>query len=69
MKIQTITTGFDQNAGLILFGLGDDNKVYRWNALVGGWEPNWNVQQPTVAASANRNQRRAAAKKGGTKRK
>lgn len=24
-------------------GLGDDNKVYRWDYGNGGWVPNWNT--------------------------
>ena len=67
MKILNITTGFDPAIGLILFGLGDDNKVYRWDAVIGGWQANWNTQ-PSVARNtaptpANRAVRRAAGKK------
>lgn len=45
MKIQTMTAGFDPQRGPMLFGLGDDNKVYLWDAGIGGWRPNW-FEQP-----------------------
>lgn len=52
MKVQSITTGFDPGIGLILFGLGDDNKIYRWDAVIGGWQPNWNTQPAVARAPA-----------------
>jgi hypothetical protein len=58
MKIQSITTGFDQQVGLILFGLGNDNKVYRWDAVIGGWQPNWNTQ-PAVDRAKSHGQGKA----------
>jgi hypothetical protein len=54
MKIVTMTTGFDQQRGTMLFGLGDDNKVYLWDAGIGGWRPNW-FEQPANVKQAARN--------------
>lgn len=27
----------------VVFGLGDDNKCYFWNAAMCGWQANWDV--------------------------
>lgn len=69
MKILSITTGFDPGIGLILFGLGDDNLVYRWDAKLGGWAKNWFEQKPLMAPNAPERERAAAARKAAGKRK
>lgn len=69
MKILSITTGFDPGIGLILFGLGDDNMVYRWDAKLGGWQKNWFDQKPLQAPNAPERERAAAARKAAGKRK
>jgi len=69
MKIVSITTGVDPQVGLILFGLGDDNMVYRWDAKLGGWQKNWFEQKPLMAANAPERERAAAARKSAAKRK
>lgn len=66
MKIISMTSGYDPQTGLKLFGLGDDNKVYIWDARLGGWHPNWFLQspaQPAAPAPANRAARRSAGSK------
>lgn len=69
MKILSISTGFDPQRGVLLFGLGDDNKVYLWDATIGGWRPNWFEQKPLMAANAPERERAAAARKAAGKRK
>lgn len=41
-----------------LIGLGDDSKMYFWDATLGVWKPNWVQAQPI----ANRQARRAGKK-------
>ncbi len=64
MKVISITASPDiKSGGTNLFGLGDDNKVYCWNAIIGGWTKNWNENQPVIVNTEARAQRRAAASK------
>lgn len=53
MKILSISTGFDPQRGPMLFGLGDDNKVYLWDANIGGWRPNW-FEQPAAKKTTSK---------------
>lgn len=65
MKIISVTASPDiKTGGTNLFGLGDDNKIYCWNALLGGWQKNWEEPKPVVQQD-NRQGRRAKAKKRG----
>lgn len=62
VKITSISTGLTQN-GSIVFGLGDDGRVYMWTANEGGkWLPNWNVEAPAVEGNPDPAPRKQPAK-------
>lgn len=63
-KIIQINAVTGLTGNFTIFGLGDNNKVYLWNAAVGMWVNNWNAAPPIAPPIPLNRQQRRAKKKG-----